>query len=190
MMFVMPNAEQPTYFGQTNFRNEFHPFGILAADRLSHMYVIGKTGTGKTTLLETLITQDIIRGQGLCLIDPHGDLVERIVQSVPSTARDRLVYFNVPDANQTYGYNPLKYVAPTYRPLAASGMLEVFKKMWVGAWGQRLEHILRNALLALLEHPKSNLSDILKLLTDSSFRYQVASNLDNERGAGFLAEGI
>ncbi|KAA3626931.1 MAG: DUF87 domain-containing protein [Proteobacteria bacterium] len=150
-------------------------------DRLSHIYIIGKTGTGKTTLLESLIMQDIRSGKGVTLIDPHGDYVERIAASVPSDRADDVLYFNVPDATQPYGYNPLKFVADVYRPLAASGILEVFKKMWAESWGQRLEHILRNALLALLDTPGATLPDILRLLADRTFRRSIAAKLSNER---------
>src|SRR5690348_15120130 len=99
-----------SYFARANFRNQGTPFGIKQADRLLHMYVIGKTGTGKSTLLETLALQDIVQGRGLMLIDPHGDLADRIAGSIPSNRRDDLTYLNVPDALQPFGYNPLKHV--------------------------------------------------------------------------------
>ncbi|MCG7985345.1 MAG: type IV secretion system DNA-binding domain-containing protein [Candidatus Thiodiazotropha lotti] len=169
------------YFARTNFRNQGTRFGIKQSDRLSHIYTIGKTGTGKSTLLETLIRSDIAHGNGLALIDPHGDLVERIAARIPPERQHSLVYFNVPDPTQPYGYNPLKRVIPERRPLAASGILEVFKKTWKESWGQRLEHILRNALLALLETPNATLSDILRLLDDTEFRGRVAQKLSNAR---------
>lgn len=169
------------YFARTNFRNQGTRFGIKQSDRLSHIYTIGKTGTGKSTLLETLIRSDIAHGNGLALIDPHGDLVERIAARIPPGRQHSLVYFNVPDPTQPYGYNPLKRVIPERRPLAASGILEVFKKTWKESWGQRLEHILRNALLALLETPNATLSDILRLLDDTEFRGRVAHKLTNAR---------
>jgi Type IV secretion-system coupling protein DNA-binding domain len=180
------NPHNPiTYFATSDFRNQPKTFGIKRADRLSHMYVIGKTGTGKSTLLETLIDQDIRSGQGLALIDPHGDLVERIAKRVPDDRQKDLIYFNVPDAKQPYGYNPLKRVTPDKRPLAASGLLEVFKKMWSDAWGPRLEHILRNALLALLDQPHATLPDILRLLTDAKFRKSVAQHVSNPQVKAF-----
>src|SRR5262249_32628118 len=108
----MPASETNpvSYFARTNFRNQDALFGIKQADRLSHMYVIGKTGTGKSTLLQTLALQDIAQGRGMMLIDPHGDLAERIVGSIPPHRRDDVVCFNVPDPNQPFGYNPLKHV--------------------------------------------------------------------------------
>ena len=137
------------------------------------MYAIGKTGTGKTTLLETLIRQDIANGHGLALLDPHGDLVEKIAASIPEHRKDDVIYFNVPNQTQAFGYNPLKRVIAEKRPLAASGILEVFKKMWADFWGPRMEHVLRNALLALLDQPEATLPDIAKLIMDDTFRKSV-----------------
>jgi type IV secretory pathway TraG/TraD family ATPase VirD4 len=101
--------ESPSFFARTNFRNKGIPVGIKQADRLSHMYVIGKTGTGKSTLLETLVSQDIAHGRGMMLIDPHGDLAERVAQAIPAHRRQDVIYFNVPDPAQPFGYNPLKH---------------------------------------------------------------------------------
>ena len=167
------------YFARTTFRNEGRAFGIKQADRFSHMYIIGKTGTGKSTLLETLVRQDIHAGRGLALIDPHGDLVERVAATTPERRRADLLYFNVPDPAQPFGYNPLKRVRPDKIPLAASGLLEVFKKMRRDAWGVRMEHILRNALLALLEQPDAALPDILRLLLEKAYRTELARRLVN-----------
>jgi DNA helicase HerA-like ATPase len=159
-----------THFARTNARNDRRVFGIKRSDRLSHMYIIGKTGTGKSTLLERLILSDIEAGEGLVLVDPHGDLVERIVARVPEHRKSDVIFLDVPRPGQPYGYNPLKRVAPEKRPLAASGLLEVFEKMWPEAWGVRMEHIFRNALLALLDQPQATLPDILRLFSDKAFR--------------------
>ncbi len=169
-----------TILGLTNAARRQVAFGIKQADRLSHTYIIGKTGTGKSTLLAAMIRQDLIHGHGCCLVDPHGDLVERIYAAVPEHRLGDVRYFNVPDRTQSYGYNPLRYVKADKRPLAASGMLEVMKKMWPDAWGVNMEHILRNALLTLLENPGSTLADIPRLLDDKSFRRTVANRLSNE----------
>src|SRR6266850_5279551 len=155
-----------TYFAQTNFRNERKPFGIKKRDRGAHMYVIGKTGTGKSTLLETLIGQDIKNGEGLALLDPHGDLVEKILKAIPDERKNDLIYFNVADIKNPLGFNPLENVPAEKRSLAASGLLDAFKKIWTDSWGPRLEHILRNALLALFDQPESTLADVLRLLSD------------------------
>jgi hypothetical protein len=163
-----------TFIAQTNFRNKHVPFGIKRADRRAHVYMVGKTGTGKSTLLETLIRQDIQAGEGVALLDPHGDLVERVLAHVPERRQHDLIYFNVPDSSLPLGFNPLESVPPARRPLAAAGMMEVFKKLWPEFWGPRLEHILRNALLALLDLPQATLADVLRLLDDAAFRRRVA----------------
>ncbi len=169
------------FFGRTNFRNERRPFGIRQADRLHHMYVIGKTGTGKSTLLETLIRQDIGGGNGCALLDPHGDLVERVRDWMRTENRrlDDLIYFDVPDTAAPLGFNPLERVPPGKRSLAASGVLEVFKTLWADSWGPRLEHILRNAILLLLEQPVATLADILRLLQEPEFRRSAAARVRN-----------
>jgi hypothetical protein len=174
-----------TVFARTNFRNERKAFGIRRADRRFHLYVIGKTGTGKSTLLETLIRQDLAAGEGFALLDPHGDLVERVVTAVPASRRDDLVHWNVPDAERPLGFNPLADVPPRRRALAASGLLEVFKMRWNDSWGPRLEHILRNALLALLEQREATLADVLRLLTDDDFRRDAAMRLKNTQVRAF-----
>jgi type IV secretory pathway TraG/TraD family ATPase VirD4 len=168
-----------TFIGRTNFRADQRIFGIKQADRRAHMYVIGKTGTGKSTLLETMICQDIEAGRGVALLDPHGDLVERVLARIPESRKDDLIYFNVPDNSQPLGFNPLESVPPQKRALAASGLLEVFKKIWADSWGPRLEHILRNALLALFDQPQATLADILRLLDDYAFRRDAMSRVFN-----------
>jgi hypothetical protein len=170
-----------TYFARTHYRHIRNLFGIRRRDRLFHTYVIGKTGAGKSNLLRTFILQDMRNGEGLTVIDPHGDLVEEIAASVPAHRRHEVVYFNVPDPNQPYGYNPLKHVAADRRSLATSGLLEAFHKLWgEKAWGQRLEYILRNALLAMLDQPSADLTDLLRLLRDDTFRKEIVANVRNE----------
>jgi type IV secretory pathway TraG/TraD family ATPase VirD4 len=186
-MEAMPNGYKNhiTLIGRTNFRNIRKNFGIRQADRRAHMYVIGKTGTGKSTLLETMVRQDITAGHGLALFDPHGDLVERVIEWMPEKRKDDLIYFNVPDASKPLAFNPLESVPPPKRALAASGMLEVFKKIWHESWGPRTEHLLRNALLALLDQPEATLADILRLMDDLSFRRTAASRVHNAQVRNF-----
>ncbi len=145
------------------------------------MHVIGKTGTGKSTLLETLFDQDVQAGRGCALIDPHGDLAAHVVGRVPLWRQDDLIYVNLPDPSQPFGYNPLTQVSPERRSLVASGIMELFEKLWPNAWGQRMEHILRNSLLALLDFPEANFADILRLYADKSFRNAVIANSSNEQ---------
>ena len=174
-----------SYFARTNGREPHQLFGIRQSDRLSHIYVIGKTGTGKSTLLETLIRQDIEDGRGCALLDPHGDLVERIAGTIPEHRASDVVYFNVPDPKLGLGYNPYVPVSPGLRPLVASGLMDVFKKMWDDSWGPRMEHILRNALLALLDQPSAAMPDILSLLTSRTFRERVIASIENKQVRAF-----
>ena len=174
-----------TFFGQTNFRDYNDFFGIRRKDRLSHMYMIGKTGTGKTTLLATMMRQDIENGEGFALFDPHGDLIEKILPTVRKFRPHDLVYFNAPDKTQPFGFNPLGHVPRDKVALAASGLLEAFKKIWDDSWGPRTEHILRNALLALLEQPQATLADILALLNDYHFRGEAMAYVTNPQVKNF-----
>jgi hypothetical protein len=176
-----PSDDRVTYLARVNFRNDRRLFGIKRRDRRSHLYLIGKTGVGKSTLMANMIRQDIENGEGLALLDPHGDLVERVLAGVPPERQADLIHFNVPDQAHPLGFNPLEPVAPEQRALAASGLLEVFKKIWNDSWGPRLEHILRHSLLALLDQPEATLSDVLRLLDDKPFRKQVALRLTNRQ---------
>lgn len=175
-----------TLLGQVDFRDNRRAFGIKRNDRFAHIYMIGKTGTGKSTLLESMALQDLEHGNGFALIDPIGDLAERVVMRVPEARRDNLIYLNAADRNQPWGYNPLRHVAPQYIALAASGLMEVFKKMWPDAWGVRMEHVLRNVLLALFEQKRATMHDILRVFTDKDFRKQIARSTKNEPVRRFL----
>jgi len=167
-----------SYFAETNGRKKIR-FGIKNDDRLFHLYVIGKTGTGKSTLMETLARQDIELGHGVCVIDPHGDLAERLVAHIPKERKDDLVYLDAADNNQPYGYNPLRRVRKDKVPLAVSGLMEALKKLFDDAWGVRMEHVLRNTLYALIECGDATLPDILRMLTDTSFQRSVVKKITN-----------
>jgi hypothetical protein len=160
-------------------------FGIRGEDRLAHMYIIGKTGSGKSTLIETLVRQDIKAGHGLALLDPHGDLVERVAAVIPKGRREDVIYFNVPDISGRLAFNPLEPTLPANRSLAVSGLLEVFKKIWSDSWGPRLEHVLRNALWALMDQPTATLADVLRLLNDRTFRKKLVEQTVNEQVRAF-----
>jgi hypothetical protein len=162
------------------------PFGIKREDRFSHVYVIGKTGVGKSTLLERMALQDLEAGHGFALIDPHGDLVERVADRIPPHRLLDVMYLNAANPTQPYGYNPLRHVRPDRIALAASGLMEVFQKMWPEAWGVRMEHILRNILMALLEQPSATLHDVLRVVSDKGYRRSIAQSLHNETVKNFL----
>lgn len=170
-----------TVFAQTNFRSNLVSFGIRQADRRAHLYILGKTGTGKSTLLETLMLSDVKNGRGFALLDPHGDLVKKIKSQIPWSRKDDVIDFDAPDSTQPYGFNPLANVPTDKRPLAASGLIQVFKHLWRDSWGPRLEYILRNCLLSLLDYPQADLSGILKLLSDKDFRKTVIPFIQNEQ---------
>jgi len=168
------------YFARLKFRSHGTLFGIKQTDRLLHTYIIGKTGTGKTTLLKTKILQDISQGRGTCLLDPHGDLIRDVEKAIPEHRRKDLIYMDITDIKQPWAYNPLKKVPYEKRSLVASSILEVFKKLWSTAWGVKLEHILRFTLLALLDQPQAKMSDISRMLHEKSFRYEALQNVINE----------
>jgi type IV secretory pathway TraG/TraD family ATPase VirD4 len=173
-------------FARVDFRNDRRVFGIKDEDRFLHVYVIGKTGTGKSTLIETMALQDLDRGNGFALIDPHGDLVARVAARIPPSHRDKVMYLDATDPTQPFGYNPLRHVSEDRIALAASGMMDVFKKMWPDAWGVRMEHILRNVLMALLEQPDATLHDVLRIFSDNEFRKKIGKSLRNETVRTFL----
>lgn len=155
-------------------------FGIRPGDRLSHVYIIGKTGTGKSSLLEHMIRQDVLAGRGAALIDPHGDLAASVA-TWSARHRPDLIYVDAADEALSLGYNPLLRVRPELRSLVASGAIDLFKLLWSDAWGVRMEHILRNALLALLEQSHATLADIVPLLIDKGFRAKVVARVENEQ---------
>jgi type IV secretory pathway TraG/TraD family ATPase VirD4 len=181
---VMP--EKITFLGRVDYRNDRRIFGIKQQDRFSHVYVIGKTGTGKSTLLERMALQDLANGNGFALLDPHGDLAARLASHVPESRRGDMIYLNAADPNLEWGYNPLRHVPPEYIALAASGLMEVLKKMWPTSWGVRMEHILRNVLMALLEQPAASMHDILRIFSDKDFRTRIARTLKNRTVRRFL----
>ena len=149
------------------------------------MHILAKTGKGRSKLVETLFSQDLKAGRGCVFIDPHGDLGERIVAQVPYRRKADLIYADLTDPTLAFGYNPLSRVVPQRRSLVASGIMELFEKMWPQAWGQRMEHILRNTLLALLDGPDTTFADIPRLYSDKAFRNSIISTIANEQVRAF-----
>lgn len=168
------------YIGRTTFRNAGVRFGIARDDRFSHMYVIGKTGTGKSTLLQSMAIQDLNSGKGFALFDPHGDLVDGLLASIGKKRETDVIYLDVADQAQRWTFNPFAGVEPRDRSRAAAGIVEVFKKIWPDDWGPRLEHLLRNVAWTLLETREASFADVPRLLTDRDYRRPIVSNLENE----------
>jgi hypothetical protein len=166
-----------TPFAVTNYRDIRKRFGIKDENRRGHMYIVGKTGTGKSTLIENMAISDIKNGNGLALIDPHGDLAEDILDFVPKRRIKDVIYFNPGDLDYPIAFNPLEKVHSDFRHLVASGLISTLKKIWSEFWGPRLEHILRHSILTLLEYPGSTLLDLPKLLTDKEFRKSVLNHV-------------
>ncbi len=172
-----PTPEEIMYFAETNFRNENKKFGIKLDDRRRHMYLIGKTGMGKSTVLENMIIQDIRNGKGIAVVDPHGDLVEKVVKFIPSERTNDVIYFNPADMEHPIAFNILESVDLEYKNLVSNGLVGVFKKIWADSWGPRLEYILINAILALLEYPGSTLLGVTRMLVDAKYRKKVVKNV-------------
>src|SRR5947209_11799479 len=159
-----------TLLAETNFRNQHRRFGIKRADRRAHTYLIGKTGTGKSTLIANFARQDALHGEGFALLDPHGDLVEQVIRLIPAERQRDLIYFKVPDTAHVVAFNQLEALQAGFRPLVTSGLISVFKKIWAEFWGPRMEYVLRNVPLARLEFPGSTLLDVPRMLDDPAFR--------------------
>ncbi len=174
----MPNNEV-TIFAETTFRNSYRKFGIKTDDRRRHMYIIGKTGMGKSTLLENMIVEDIRAGRGVAVVDPHGDLAEKVIEYIPSPRINDVVYFNPADIEYPIAFNVVERVEPHLRHLVASGLIGVFQKLWADSWGPRLEYILRNAILAILEYPGATLLAITRMLSDKAFRKQIVAKIQD-----------
>lgn len=166
-------SDNITFFGQANYRHFNHRFGIKTPDRRYHMYAIGKTGTGKSTMLRNMIIDDLQKGRGICVVDPHGDLIQHVLDFIPDNRIEDLVYINPTDREHPVGLNLLESVEPDLRSIVASGLMSIFTKLWANVWSARMEYILRNAVLALLEYPDATLLEIMKLLVDPVFRRKV-----------------
>ncbi|MDB5189463.1 MAG: hypothetical protein JWL82_420, partial [Parcubacteria group bacterium] len=173
----MDNPDRVTYFAATDARGRKQPFGIKAKDRSRHMYVIGKTGMGKSTLLENMAIQDLRNGEGMAFIDPHGSAVETLLNYVPANRVNDVVYFAPFDLERPVAFNVMEDVGYDKRHLVVSGLMATFKKIWVDAWSARMEYILSNTLLALLEYPGATLLGVNRMYTDKNYRKKVIDNV-------------
>ncbi|MCL7752460.1 type IV secretion system DNA-binding domain-containing protein [Polaribacter sp. Z022] len=175
------NLYDVSYFARTNFRNNRKIFGIKQADRMFHFYCFGKSGAGKTSLLKSLMMQDAEANRGFAFVDVHGDASREINEKLKDRFLNRtIIYFDVTNSELEFGYNPLRSVSSSKRSLVASNILEIFQRNWKSAWGMKMEHILRMILLTLLDQPKAQLSDILKLLHQKSYREECLIHIQNQ----------
>ena len=165
------------FFAETNFRNIRKKFGIKPDDRRRHVYVVGKTGMGKSALLENMAIQDIQDGKGLAFVDPHGEAAEELLKFVPESRIKDVVYFNPSDLNYPIAFNIMEQVDIEKRHLVAGGLMGVFKKIWPDVWSARMEYILNNCILALLEYPEATLLGVNRMLADPDYRNKVVEKV-------------
>lgn len=178
-----------TYFAEVDRRNRRTPFGIKASDRTRHVYVIGKTGMGKSTMLENMAVQDIKNGNGICFIDPHGTSVSKFLDYVPEERIEDVIYFAPFDVDNPISFNVMENVGAEKRHLVAQGLLSAFKKIWgEETFSDRMEHITNNTLLALLEYPGSTMLGMTKIFTDAKYRKKVVNNISDPSVKAFWVE--
>lgn len=183
MIHLRPEAERLAQkddiclFAQTNFRNQLRRFGIKTDDRRRHMYIVGKTGMGKSTMMENMVLDDIYTGHGVGLVDPHGDFAEKIIDFIPPKRINDVVYINPSDLEYPIGFNILEVHSEEQKHLVVAGLMGIFKKIWPDVWSARMEYILNNTLLALIEYPGSTLLGINRLLSDKKYRKRVLSKV-------------
>ncbi len=175
--FTIMNPDRITYFAETDARSKRVPFGIKAKDRTRHVYVIGKTGMGKSTLLENMAVQDIKNGEGMAFLDPHGKSAELLLEYIPPERMKDVLYFAPFDTDFPISFNVLESVDPDKRHLVVSGLMSTFKKIWQDAWSARMEYILTNTLLALLEYPGATLLGVNRMLAEKDFRKDVVDHV-------------
>jgi len=169
--------DEINFFGVTTFRNQRRRFGVKIDDRRRHVYLIGKTGMGKTVAMENMAIQDIQQGRGISFIDPHGEAAERLLDFVPSNRVNDVIYFNPADLEYPIAFNVMEKVDLEHRNLVAGGLMSVFKKIWPDVWSARMEYILNNSILALLEYPGSTLLGVNRILADADYRKKVVDNV-------------
>jgi hypothetical protein len=184
----MENKDQITYFADTDARNRRVRFGIKAGDRTRHVYVIGKTGMGKSVLLENMAAQDIRNGNGFAFIDPHGQTADILLEYIPKERVKDVLYFAPFDIEYPISFNIMEDVGYDKRHLVVSGLMSTFKKIWVDAWSARMEYILGNTLLSLLEYPDSTLLDVNRMLSDKTFRNKVVANITDPSVKSFWVD--
>ncbi len=181
----MLGDEKIAYFGLTDYRNEKVKFGIKNSDRSRHVYVIGKTGMGKSTLLENMAAQDILNGEGMCFVDPHGSAIDALIEYIPDERVRDVVYFAPFDTAYPISFNVLENVDADQRHLVMAGLISSFKKIWPDSFSARMEYILSNTLLALLEFPGATLLGVNRMLAEKDYRDMVIKNITDSSVKAF-----
>jgi len=174
----MANSEI-NFFAETTFRNIRKKFGIKTDDRRRHVYIIGKTGMGKTAMIQNMAIQDIQDGKGVGFIDPHGEAAEALLDYIPSNRINDVIYLNPADLDFPIAFNVMERVSLERRHLVAGGLMGVFKKIWPDVWSARMEYILNNTILALLEYPGSSLLGINRMFSDPDYRKKVVEKISD-----------
>src|SRR3989344_143485 len=182
------NDNPVVLFGETNFRNKKVTFGIKMDDRRRHMYIIGKTGMGKSELLKNIAIQDIRDGRGLAFVDPHGDPVEDLLDYIPAERVKDVIYINPADLEYPIAFNVMESVDPDKRHLVADGIMAVFKKLWIDLWSARMEYILNYTILALLEVPDSTLLGINRMMAEKDYRKWVVAQVKDPEVKAFWTQ--
>lgn len=182
------DPERITFFAKTDARGKNVPFGIKAKDRTRHVYVVGKTGMGKSTLLENMAVQDIRNGEGFAFIDPHGQTAETLLDYIPPERLKDVLYFAPHDMDFPVSFNVMEDVGPDKRHLVVSGLMSVFEKIWVDAWSARMAYILQNTLMALLEYPDATLLGVNRMLSDKVYRNKVVANIKDPAVKSFWVD--
>jgi len=173
----VPINKDLTYLGISTYRDKNTLFGIKRKDRRQHVYLLGKSGTGKSVLMFNMVIQNIRNGEGVCVVDPHGELVESVLSAIPPHRVKDVIYFNPADTDHHIGFNVLELIDEKYKHLVASGLMGIFTKIWANAWSARMEYILNNCILALLDTPGTTLLGIPRLLVDKDYRQKIIANL-------------
>lgn len=171
--------EDVSPFGITNYHNNLVEFGLRREDRRRHLYCVGKSGSGKSKLLELLIIDDLKKGKGVAVLDPHGDLVDNVLKFVPEERKDDVIIFDPADTDFPIAFNPLERVDDAYKMQLTIGIIDIFKKLFGTNWSDRLEHVLRYTILALLDSPNTSILSILKMLTDKNYRQKIVARIND-----------
>lgn len=182
--------EEILILGKTTYREREMVFGIKNEDRRKHIYILGKTGTGKTTLLLNMMIQDLKWGNGFIFFDPHGDAVKALLDYIPENRINDIIYLNPSDIYHPFGFNPLENLTEENKEIIVNNLITILKKIWKDIWNDKLEYFLTNLILSLSEYPGATLLDVSKILEDKNFREKVLVNIKNKALKSFFAKEV